>query len=181
MSPGATSSGAAELAALVALGPLMLMAIWWDLRSMRIPNWLTAAAALLFVPYAALFLEPGEAGWRLAAGGVVLAACYLLFFLGKMGGGDAKLLAACALFVPGRDASVAMLMLSTWLAIGLVLVLMAKRAAVLFASPERRGGWASLEEGAQFPMGISIGAAMLTYLALRASAPGEPALLILLR
>lgn len=156
-----------ELAALVALAPLMALAIWWDLRTMRIPNWLTGATALVFVPYALAFLGWEEAGWRLAGGALVLVLGYALFFTGRMGGGDAKLLAACALFVPAGDAMPALYLLCLWLAVGLGLLLLARAAMRRFAGPDLHERWASLAPKAGFPMGISIGAAMITYLALK--------------
>ncbi len=156
-----------ELLALVALGPLMALAIWWDLRSMRLPNWLTGATALLFVPYAVAFLGWEEAGWRLVGGALVLVIGYALFFAGRMGGGDAKLLAACALFVPARDIMPALYLLCFWLAVGLALLLLARAVVRRFAPPDLPERWMSLAPKGNFPMGISIGAAMLSYLALR--------------
>jgi prepilin peptidase CpaA len=78
---------------------LLIYAVLSDLRWMRIPNWLTAAIALLF-PLAALVTQVPVA-WvsHLAAGGLVFGICILLFLFGWMGGGDVKLLGGVALWV----------------------------------------------------------------------------------
>ncbi|TYO88207.1 prepilin peptidase CpaA [Oceanicella actignis] len=164
------SLDAPEAALLPVLGPLMLAAMWWDLRRMRIPNWLTGATAALFAPFAFWALGADEVQARALGALAVLAACYAFFFFGRMGGGDAKLLAACALFVRPEDAAGALFLLAFWLGVGLA-ALMAARAAL----GGRARGWKALRRGAHFPMGVSIGAAMISYLILRARAPDVPA------
>ncbi len=77
----------------------------YDLAIMQIPNWLTAGLALSFLPYAALL----GAGWGALAVHVLCAFVVLLivfgfFAAGWMGGGDAKLIAAVALWLgPGVE------------------------------------------------------------------------------
>ncbi len=86
-----------EAALAVYIFPLVLAGIS-DFRTLRIPNYLTAALAAAF-PLAALaagqhvdWLSHIEAGFFVFAGGAVL------FAAGFMGGGDVKLLAATALW-----------------------------------------------------------------------------------
>ena len=67
-----------------------------DIRSGRIPNWLTYTSLA-----AALVVRGAIAGWpglRSGLQGVALAGglFLLLFLLGSMGGGDVKLMAAVA-------------------------------------------------------------------------------------
>ena len=71
-----------------------------DLASYEIPNWLTLAITVDFLA-AALAGSYGISlvGWHLSAGLAVLFAGALLFAWGVVGGGDAKLLAACAVWV----------------------------------------------------------------------------------
>ena len=71
-----------------------------DLASYEIPNWLSLAIAADFLA-AALAGSPDLAviGWHLSAGLAVLLVGALLFARGMLGGGDAKLLAACAVWV----------------------------------------------------------------------------------
>jgi prepilin peptidase CpaA len=88
------------LIALLALG--LAVAALLDWRSRTIPNWLNAAIALLAIPYwwaSGLGLWPGVA----AEIGVALALLVVFAFafqLGLMGGGDVKMLAALALWLP---------------------------------------------------------------------------------
>lgn len=74
--------------------PLLLAALYFDLKERRIPNWLTVAmTGLGLVLQLAL---RGQAGLWDGLGGFLLGLSALLpFFLwGKFGGGDVKLLAA---------------------------------------------------------------------------------------
>ncbi len=77
--------------------PLCLaLAAFTDLFEMKIPN---AIPLDLLIGFAALALvlglPLGLAGLHLAAGLIVFFGCFALFALNVMGGGDAKLLAAC--------------------------------------------------------------------------------------
>jgi len=89
---------------LVALPALLLAAALCDLASYTIPNWLCLAAAGLFLAFAALApLGAGTFGWHLAAGLAGLVLGFGLFALGWIGGGDAKLFAAMALWLGFSD------------------------------------------------------------------------------
>jgi prepilin peptidase CpaA len=75
----------------------------WDLRTRRIPNWLTFGAAgggLLFH-----LITGGGAGLGHALGGwaLGLALFFVLFALGGMGAGDVKLLAALGAWLGAGD------------------------------------------------------------------------------
>ncbi|MAY61505.1 MAG: peptidase [Rhizobiales bacterium] len=78
---------------------LMAVAAFSDMFSMTIPN---RVSILLFVAFLAIApfagLAPVEIGWHVAAGAAVLVVCFGLFALNVMGGGDAKLLAASAVW-----------------------------------------------------------------------------------
>lgn len=73
---------------------LLLLALAFDLRERRIPNWLTAGAALLGLATQLILL--GRAGLGSGLAGFLLGLVVLLplFIIGKFGGGDLKLLAA---------------------------------------------------------------------------------------
>ncbi len=79
---------------------LMVGAAVSDAMTYRIPNWLTALIALLF-PAAALAtgMPVEQMSWHLVAGVVVLCLGFALFATGLFGGGDAKLMAAAALWL----------------------------------------------------------------------------------
>jgi prepilin peptidase CpaA len=89
--------------AVVALG-VGLVACVTDVRTRRIPNWLTfGAAATAIVVHTALGGSTGAmtsvAGWAIGA------ALFMPFFLfGGMGAGDVKLLAALGAWLGPRDA-----------------------------------------------------------------------------
>ena len=73
---------------------LMIVAGAGDVLSMRIPNWLTVLVAVTFLPLALWAgLPPTVLLIHVATGIVALAGGFLLFSLGVIGGGDAKLLA----------------------------------------------------------------------------------------
>jgi prepilin peptidase CpaA len=87
---------------IVILAVMLVIAATGDIRSRRIPNKLNLAIALLAVPF---WVLSGYALWPdvamqvgLGLGAFLLFA--LLFQLGMMGGGDVKLLAALALWLP---------------------------------------------------------------------------------
>ncbi len=78
----------------------MILAASFDLFTMTIPNWLTAglaAAFLVLAPMAGLGLE--AIAWHLAAGAAMLIVGFGMFSAGWIGGGDAKLFAATALWL----------------------------------------------------------------------------------
>lgn len=78
---------------------LLVLAGAYDFLTLRIPNWLTALVAGLFVPMAFATGLPAEAWlWHLATAMALLAAGFGLFAANLFGGGDAKLLAAAGLW-----------------------------------------------------------------------------------
>ena len=91
------------LLTLIAFPVLVLVAAARDVRSYIIPNWISLALVAAFVPAAAAALFAGAPVTTLAAsvgvGGGALLAGIVLFTLRWIGGGDAKLLAAAALWV----------------------------------------------------------------------------------
>jgi prepilin peptidase CpaA len=80
-----------------ALVALLAVAAASDLRSFRIPNWVSAAILALLLPAwaAGAALAPAAPDAALAAV-VVFAPTYALWRLGMFGGGDVKLLTAAA-------------------------------------------------------------------------------------
>lgn len=85
-------------AAICAIFPFCLaMAAFNDLFSMTIPNRIPLAVLAAF-PVAAYMvgLPLADIGLHVAAGLLVFAVCFGMFAMNVMGGGDAKLLTACA-------------------------------------------------------------------------------------
>ena len=91
------------LLTLIAFPVLVVVAAARDVRSYTIPNWISIALVGAFVPAAAAGLAAGMPAAAIAAcagvGGGALLAGIVLFTLRWIGGGDAKLLAAAALWV----------------------------------------------------------------------------------
>jgi prepilin peptidase CpaA len=86
--------------ALCAFPALVIVAALRDMTSYTIPNWISLALIAAFAPVALLAgfdLQLG--GVALAAGGIGLVAGIAMFALGWIGGGDAKLFAACMLWL----------------------------------------------------------------------------------
>ena len=79
---------------------LMVGAAASDALTYRIPNWLTGVIALLF-PVAAIAagMPVDHMLWHLISGIVLLVLGFALFTAGMFGGGDAKLMAAAALWL----------------------------------------------------------------------------------
>lgn len=78
---------------------LLLYAAWSDLTSFTIPNWVSIALAASF-PVAALAhgMPVATIGLHVLFGAGVLAVGFFLFAANVFGGGDAKLLAATAMW-----------------------------------------------------------------------------------
>lgn len=87
------------LLALAAFAVLLIYAACSDIARLSIPNWVSIAMAALFVA-AALFvgMSLAEVGLHMAVGATVLVVGLILFQANIIGGGDAKLLAAAALW-----------------------------------------------------------------------------------
>jgi prepilin peptidase CpaA len=87
--------------ALLAIFPaLMAYAAASDLLTMKIPNWLSLALVAAFAVFSVASGLPWEAvAWHVGAATLVLAICFTLFALGWIGGGDAKLATATALWL----------------------------------------------------------------------------------
>src|SRR5215210_7805328 len=69
-------------------------ALLFDVRTRRIPNWLTFGAAAAGVVYATFVAGPSGAGTAAAGWLAGVALFFPVFALGGMGAGDVKLLGA---------------------------------------------------------------------------------------
>ena len=142
------------IALLLALGGLLLAAGIEDARRRTIANGLNAAVALLAPAW---WWAQGLSLWpdvpvQLAFAAIVLLVFAGAFALGLMGGGDVKLIAALALWLPAGP-FVALLMVMS-IAGGVVTLLM---------MAERR--WRPAETPLEIPYGVAI--ALAGLLALR--------------
>jgi prepilin peptidase CpaA len=83
----------------IVLPACLVLAALTDFLEMTIPNWISLlliGAFVLIAPFSGLSLV--EFGCHLAAALLVFVGCFALFAFNVMGGGDAKLLTAAALW-----------------------------------------------------------------------------------
>lgn len=153
---------ACQLGAAIVFVLSMAYAAWTDLRSFEIANRVSVVVVLGFVVAAFAKGWPiGVLGMHLGVGAAVLIVGAALFFVKLMGGGDAKLLAAVAVWA-GWDGIAAYLFMVVIAGGVLALAVLAFRATRL---PERRGWWEFLrrvhdrEQG--LPYGIAIAVAAI--------------------
>ncbi len=96
--------------ALIAAIPLTVVALVWDLRTRRIPNWLTVsafAAALVFHTVAGALAAGWSGAWAglgtsLAGFGAGFGLLLILWLVGGGGGGDVKLMGALGAWIGAR-------------------------------------------------------------------------------
>jgi len=91
--------GMLELAALTLFPLLMAYAATSDILTMKISNRISMALIALFFVFAiAVGMPLNQMGLHLASGATILVITFVLFSLGWIGGGDAKLAASTALW-----------------------------------------------------------------------------------
>ena len=154
--------GTTELCLLVLFPSLMAYAAASDLLTMTIPNRLSLALVAGFVPLAWLGGLGGQAILlHVAAGAAMLAVTFAMFAFGWIGGGDAKLAAATALWL-GFSALPDYLFIAT---IGGGVLTLAILALRFFPLPGFALGWTWLcrmhDRGTGVPYGIALAAAAL--------------------
>ncbi len=89
----------AEIAVFWILPAAFLVAAFTDITRFTIPNWLTSVIALFFLPVALWAgIEPIVIIVHLGVGIFALGMGMMFFAFGWLGGGDAKLVAAAALW-----------------------------------------------------------------------------------
>ena len=127
------------------LSLMLLAASWWDLRSRTIPNALNFAVALLAIPFwwaTGLALWP-DVALQVGVAALVFGLFAIAFALGAMGGGDVKLVAAVALWLP-------------WQAVVALLVLMSLAGGALTVAMLIRKRLARSEAKLEIPYGLAI-------------------------
>ncbi|MFZ5585036.1 MAG: prepilin peptidase [Thermodesulfobacteriota bacterium] len=135
---------------------LALVMMSYDLASRRIPNALTALAALTGLALALASGGMAGLGRSLLAGGLVFGLMAVFFFLGAVGAGDVKALGALSTFLAPWGALE--FCLATTLAGGLLALLrlaLARRGLRLVAAPGVLGLMAG---GLELPYGLAIAA-----------------------
>lgn len=135
-----------------------------DARTLRIPNILSASIAALFAAHAAMDLTLAATLNGVGLAAATLAAGFIAFANGKLGGGDVKLLSVCMAWAGTRYA--AELLIVTGLAGGLLAVAMLSPFTAQATSAMQRH-WpkpaapAATGSSAPMPYGIAIAAGAL--------------------
>ena len=144
----------------------MLFAAISDMLSMTIANRVPVLLVAVFALVAPLTgMEWATFGWHFAAGGLVLAVTFGLFALGGMGGGDAKLLAATAIWMGLNIHLVEYLVVSTFIGGLLTLAILVYRKSPLAAFTSHNPFLRHFaDEATGVPYGIALGiGGLLTY------------------
>ena len=124
---------------------MLLACSVWDLKTRTIPNWLNLAIALLAIPFwfsIDLPLWPNIA-IQVAVAFVAFWVFAAAFAMGAMGGGDVKLIAALALWLP-------------WQAVLVLVFLMSIAGGVLTAGYLIVHKLARREDKLEIPYGVAI-------------------------
>ena len=141
---------------------VVTVAACYDLLTMQIPNRFPAALAIAFLALALLSGLPLPAiGLHVLTGLGLLLATFALFAFGYLGGGDAKLASAIALWL-GIEQALPFLILTALFGGALSLVILGFRSVPL---PGFLLGWTPAkrlhEKGAGIPYGVAIAAAAM--------------------
>lgn len=157
MLPMLTPVFAAAFAALVLTGGVR------DLVSYTIPNWISLAILAMF-PVAALAagLPLPVVGMHAAVGVGALALGMVMFALRWIGGGDAKLFAAAALWI-GLGGALHFVLWTSLLGGALAMALVSMRSPLVRPLLLDRAGWLTrlAEPGGDAPYGVAIAAGAL--------------------
>lgn len=155
----------ASISLLVVFPFLMAYAAVRDLLTMLIPNGISIALVVAFAAFAvASNLGWPEVGFHVGAGLATLAVTFTLFALGFIGGGDAKLAAATALWI-GFDHLAEFLVVASVAGGALTLAILYARTYPLPAIVARLPFAVHLHDAKTgVPYGIALSAAALTVL-----------------
>lgn len=136
---------------------LLLVAALEDIWRLQIEDWISAGVAVAAFLAVAIDGPAAELWQNLLLFALVLGIGTLLFVRGWMGGGDVKLLAACALWLDIAQGG--KMLVAVALAGGLeTLIIMLLRQFPWYEAIRRRLAW--LQKGGALPYGVAIVAGM---------------------
>ena len=151
---------------LIAVFPLLvIVAALKDVTSFIIPNWISIGLVAAFYPAAlAAGASLGVIGAATAVGACALLAGMAMFYAGWMGGGDAKLLAGCALWM-GWPTVLPFLLAGALAGGALALILIRLRSDLLRPYLQRGPAWVGrLVTTPDAPYGVAIAVGALVML-----------------
>jgi len=145
-----------SILALTAFAGLLIYAACSDIARMIIPNWVSIAMAAAFPPAAlAMGMPLPDVGMHVLFGAAVLAVGFFLFAANILGGGDAKLLAAAAIWT-GFDAFLPFVFWTAMAGGGLAVLLLASRQFVKQAATNPPFVNTLLQKQKGIPYGVAI-------------------------
>ena len=151
-------------AALLCIFPaLVIVGALRDAVSYTIPNWISGALILAFFPAAlALGVDAGALGLHAGVGLIALVMGMVMFSLGWIGGGDAKLFAAAGLWL-GWPAAATYLLVTGVAGGALALALLALRSMWVRPYVQSGPAWVGrlATPGENVPYGVAIAAGAL--------------------
>ena len=153
-----------ELWFFLALIPICLIVAKNDLKEMKIPNWTVLTMVALFIVLGFLVLPFEVYYWRFIGLAVTLVAGFLLSMAKLMGAGDAKFMAAAALFIAPSDAGTVIIILAV---LGPITLLFHRLAGRLYVK-KNHPDWESFQRIREFPWGLPLTATLLIYLGMAA-------------
>ena len=118
-----------------AVALLLIWTCWHDIATRTLPDWIAIAIATLGLIWQII---AGDLGWGLLAASLVFLGAALIWYLGALGGGDVKLLAACAL-LPSPSAVPVLLVMTALAGGALALLYLAARRLAPAVSGRPRG------------------------------------------
>lgn len=145
---------------LIAL-PFCIWAAFSDLRHMKIYNKTNLGLFLAFVVVGLLIFPPELYALRIGQAALMLAVGFALTALGYMGGGDSKFIAAMAPFIALQDATMFLMLLA---AMSLLTVALHRGIGAIAPLRPYLAEWKSFQVGGKFPYGVTLAAALTTYL-----------------
>ncbi|WP_309645218.1 prepilin peptidase [Phenylobacterium sp.] len=151
-----------QAALLIVFPALVIVAALKDATTYTIPNWISGGLILAFVPAAlALGLPLDAIGLQFAIGAGALVAGMVMFALGWIGGGDAKLFAAAALWIGWPAATTFLLVTGIGggvLAVALLNLRSPRLRALTIAGPPWFSRLATPGENVPYGVAIAVGA-----------------------
>lgn len=155
----------AELLVLFVVPALLAASAGWDLASFTIPNFLPVALIAMFGVFVmAAGFAPAAIGGHALAGLLGLAIGFALFAFGFIGGGDAKLFAATALWL-GFGNLLEYVLITSVIGGALALVLLSARSMPIPATLASQKWALRLHDSkGGIPYGVALAAAALIVL-----------------
>jgi prepilin peptidase CpaA len=111
-----------------AMAAILIVAVALEVKTGRIPNWLTLLPIVVFIAVLGLSDDRSALYWQIGLAAGVFAVGLLLFMFAGFGAGAVKLMAGTALFVPFAKGGYALLVFIVVLFVGSLVIVFLRRA-----------------------------------------------------